>query len=499
MENNKKVSKFKINILSNLVIKILGAIIPFVLAPFVSRALLPEGLGSFGYAHSIAMYFSIFIAFGFLNYGTKKIAEHRNDTIEKSHIFWNITFVKLILFAFVSIAYFVIINVFDLTKGFDKAVYFALYLSLIGTMLDTTFYFQGSEKMFGFSLVNLFVNLLYTFLVIFLVKTPEQLILYTALKSSIILLTSILSFFLIFKEIRYLPKPSFSFFKKIFLESLLFFIPSLILTITPIIDQTMIGAMSNTTEVGYYEAANKIKTIALVFSTAISSILLSRVAYLKSSNRVEDANKKILSSLSVTMFVLLPLSFGILGISHLFIPLYYGVDFEPSILVMYWLTPSTLFSAVTTLLLFGYFFAFGKTRTATIIILICDSFNLLANIIGIKYFGAVGAAFTSSLANGIMMVLCVVYSKKDIYYRNVIADLAKCLTSSIIMLVVVLVTKKTLVLMGLQNEPAQVVIMVFVGIVAYFVSCLSFSEPNTIHMYLKFSRMFSKNKGEQIK
>ena len=498
MKKKINISKFKINVFSNLIIKTLGAVIPFILSPFVSRALLPQGLGSFTYAHSIVSYFSIVIAFGFLNYGTKKIAEKRKNTIERSHLFWNITYVKFALFAITSVIYLLIINIFDLTKGFDKSIYFALYISLIGVVFDTTFYFQGVEKMFGFSIVNLSVNVIYTFLVICFVRTPEQLLLYTIFKSSIILLTSIASLPLILKDIKYLPKPKWNTLKTIFLQSLLFFIPSLILTITPIIDQTMLGSMTNTTEVGYYEAANKIKTIALVFTTAISSILLSRVSFLKSAKEEKDAHNKIISSLDVSLFILLPLVVGVCLVADLFIPLYFGDDFKNSINIMYWLAPSTFFSAVVTLLIFGYYFATGKTKKITVIILICDLINLLTNFIAIRLLGAAGAAVTSSIANGIMMLLCILYSKDEINYSKLLNNLTKYAISVVSMVFSVLIFKIGISKIGIKSLPIQVSLLVAIGIVGYFLTFLAIKDYKFSFLRFNKDKLKEKKKGISI-
>lgn len=494
-----KLSKFKINVLSNLLIKLLVAVIPFVLSPFVSRALLPEGLGNFSYAHSIASYFSIIVAFGFINYGTKKVAENRDDKIKASHSFWNILFIKFILFAVVTAVYVCVISSFDLTKGFDNSIYYALIALIAGSLFDITFYFQGKEKMFVFSLVNLFVNLTYALLVIFLVKTPSDLLIYTILKSSITLATSLVAVPFIFNEIRYLPKLNVKELWKTFVECFAYFIPSLILTITPIIDQTMIGALSNTTQVGYYEAANKIKTIALVFSAAISSILLSRVAYLRSSNDDEAANDKILASINSSMFIIIPLVFGICSISYLFFPLYYGTEFAFSSNVMLMLAPSTLFSSFITILLFGYFFAKGKTFVATISIVICDVINVVTNIFGIKYFGALGAAFTSSFSNMLLLFACIWFSRKDINYKKIIKNLLKCLISAAFIPLFAFVVAKILHIYNVSNDALVLVLMIFVGVMIYFVACLSFGEENIVGVVNAISRQLDRSHKKEAK
>ena len=471
-----KQSSFKLNVVANVIIKLLGAIVPLILSPIVARALLPTGLGNFSYAHSIVSYFSLAVTFGFLNYGTKKIAENRKNEKESSFIFWKITYAKLFLFIVTSIVYFAMIFIFDLTKGFDNAIFIAMFLMIVGSFFDVTYYFQGMEKMLGFSIVNLAVNVIYTIAVILFVKNTNDLLIYTIFKSSITLLTSLVSVFLIDKNIKSVPKFEF---KEVFssLKSALpFFIPTLILTITPTIDQTMLGSLSTTAEVGYYEEANKIITIVLIVATAVSSILLSRVAYLRSDNDEKTAIEKIESSIKNVLFVVIPSIFGIYCISDIFFVTYFGDEFATSANVMYWLAPCILFSSLITIVLFGYYYAKGETKTATIIVLICDLLNVVMNIFAIKWFGARGAAFTSSFTNGLLLILCIIFSYKKINYKTIVSSSIKQLFASILMALVVIMVKNMLQQTQMNNI-LVLILVIFVGGFTYLFACYATNDP----------------------
>ena len=478
-------------------IKLMGGLIPLILSPFVARALLSGGLGEYTYAHSIVSYFSLFVSFGFVNYGTKKISEVRDNPESRSHAFWHIIYARFLLFILASITYVILILSFDLTKGFNNEIYFVLYLTLVGALVDLTFYFQGIEKMFGFSIVNLTINCIYMFLIIFLVKSPSDLFLYTLLKSSLLAVSSIFSLPLIINQIKNVPRPNFKEIKCVFVGSFAFFIPSLILTITPLIDQTMLGAIANTDEVGYYEAANKIKIIALVFSSSISSILLSRVSYMRTKNDDINAFLKVSKSLLFSIYILVPMVFGVCAVSDVFFVLYFGIDFSQSEIIMYWLSPSILFSSIITILLFGYFFACGKTKASSLIILGCDLLNAITNIAAIKYLGASGAAITSSFSNGILMALCIWFSKRDIDYRSIFKNSSGVFVNSIVMFFVVCICKTIFIRIGLPSI-FVLFISILIGATCFFLACIAIKEFNTNQVFCIFKNHYKKKKNNTI-
>jgi O-antigen/teichoic acid export membrane protein len=75
----RKQKNLKLNIIFNAIYQIFVLIVPFITSPYVSRVLLPQGVGSYSLALSWVTYFSTVAAFGFLDYGTTILAMHRND------------------------------------------------------------------------------------------------------------------------------------------------------------------------------------------------------------------------------------------------------------------------------------------------------------------------------------------------------------------------------------------------------------------------------------
>ena len=72
----------KKNALLNVVKTIMGIIFPIITFPYVSRILLPEGIGQVNFVNSIVSYFSLLAGLGISNYAVReasKLRENKND------------------------------------------------------------------------------------------------------------------------------------------------------------------------------------------------------------------------------------------------------------------------------------------------------------------------------------------------------------------------------------------------------------------------------------
>ena len=80
----KSISK---NYLYNLTFELITIVVPLLLAPYLTRTLTAERLGTYSYANSIANYFLLFCALGFSISGSREIARSRNNQTDINTIF----------------------------------------------------------------------------------------------------------------------------------------------------------------------------------------------------------------------------------------------------------------------------------------------------------------------------------------------------------------------------------------------------------------------------
>ena len=89
---NKSIKK---NYILNVIYKTFSLIVPLITTPYVSRILLPTGIGAYSYTFSLVNYFVLFAALGLGTYGQREIAKCQDNKKMQSKIFWEIVIVRL--------------------------------------------------------------------------------------------------------------------------------------------------------------------------------------------------------------------------------------------------------------------------------------------------------------------------------------------------------------------------------------------------------------------
>ena len=85
------------NFLYNMVYQVLILILPIITTPYISRALGAEAVGIYSFTVSIVTYFTLFGTLGVLMYGQREIAYARDNVTKRKRVFWEITFLDLLL------------------------------------------------------------------------------------------------------------------------------------------------------------------------------------------------------------------------------------------------------------------------------------------------------------------------------------------------------------------------------------------------------------------
>ena len=466
MGNNRK--SLKSNIIFNFVSQIITYLAPFIVAPYLSRVLTPVGVGEYSFGYSIVYYFSIIVIFGFTSYGTRQISAFRNNKTEYSKVFWNTFWTRLIFFIFCSVGYVVCVinNVFS--PSVDDSIYFALILCLLGDVLDITFLYQGLDEFKLISYINILINFIYIVSVFLCVKNRNDLFIYTILKSSIKVGVSICLWLFSVGKIN---KPTISIKSSlnIFKGSFVFFLPSLVMHISPSIDQTMLGYLSNNIEVSYYQQNHKIIVLVASLIYSIGPIMLSKMSYLhqqKDSNEIMNKMEQLIHIACLFMF---PATAGLYSIAAYFVPAYFGSEYAPSVIVMYCFLPSIIFSSLSSLIINGYYYPSNKAMRCTIFMAISVFINIIANLFVVECFGAAGVALTSSISSFIALVLLIIFSKKDIAYIRILKKIWKSILCSVIMTIVIMLINFLWAIFGLNSNILITLFDTILGVAIYVI------------------------------
>lgn len=472
-KQEKKQPNLKVNIVFNTIAQLVSYIIPLILAPYVSRVLGAEGVGEYTYYFSLVYYFTIVIMFGFGSYGVKAVAANRNEPERYSVSFWSLLIVRAVFFA-ITFTVFLLFTFFNWFRVDDPKYMLYFIPVLVANLINIDFFFQGIENFKLITMVQTAINAVYAVCVFVFVKSPEDLVLYTLLKSCISLVVEIILWCFAAKKIKAVPLQKKN-FTEILKESFFFFLPTLIMTIGPSIDQTMIGYLSGNSEVGYYEQSLKIVNIIGGLVYAIGGVMYSRVSFLIKQAKYEEANVKITESFHLSALVLFPATIGLICINQYFVPAFFGEDFMPTIPVLYLLSLKLLFSPFSNLIINTYYYPRNKVKFVSILMASSMAVNAATNYPAIKYLGAKGAALTTILLAVVTFTCYIIFSWEEMPVKSILLRLWKPLLSAVIMgggvyLFNFLLAEK------ISNNILICVYDVLLGVVLYFGLCLCMKD-----------------------
>lgn len=482
--NNNSVTS---NFAFNLTIQIITYLFPIILSPYLSRVLGSDGIGTNSYVISIVSVFSLIVNYGFLGYGTKRISECREDKIKVNNTFWSVFFAKLILFLCSIIVYLLLTFVL-----WNNSSYFSLFIIysslLLANLLDLTFLFQGIENFKAVSLLNVIFRLASLCLIFVFVKSSSDLGKYACIYSFQLIGVALFSWIF---ALKYISKPGFKDIHVLISikEALFYFLPTISVTISSLIDKTMLGSIISTTEVGYYEEASKIVTLVVGLICSLAPVLLTRISYLYSKNSTKEILLKINQMFSAFFDMSLPAICGLYIIGRNFMPAYFGEEFSASVPILFVLLPTIFTTSFTNLLCNCYFAPKGKIKTMTVFYCISSVLNIVLNSFLIIFLKGVGAAIGTLSSDALMAIFTFIGSRKDIDYKSVFHEIIKPFGSSLIMTVVLLILDFLVFPLFSLNRILIVILEIIIGAFIYFVCLLVFKEQT---LYLLLGKIFKR-------
>ncbi len=412
--------------------EILKIITPFITAPYVARILEPDGVGIYSYSYSVVTYFMLFAALGTVSYGTREIAQHRDNRQEASKLFWEIEILTIITSGVCLVVWIGVI----LASTQHRLYFLALTPFLLSSMFDISWYFTGYEKIKNIVIRNSMVKILGIALLFLLVRRKEDIVRYCLINSSVALFGN-LTMWLYLPKL--LDKINFREIKlaRHFKETLVYFIPTIATSIYTYLDKTLIGVITgNAFQNGYYEEGTKIIGIvnSVVFM-AVNSVMGARISYLFANDKIDEIKHKIIHTVDFVYLLGFGAAFGILGIASRFVPLFFGANYDPVVNLLSIMVPLILIIGTSNCLGSLYYTPSGQRKRSAKVIVLGAVINLCLNLIFIPKFGAIGATAASIAAESVITIIYVNMSagfltwKKivELSYKRIIAGIPMCL------------------------------------------------------------------------
>ena len=472
----------KKNYIYNLIYQIVAIILPFITTPYLSRVLGATNIGIYGYTLSISAYFILFGSLGIALYGQREIAYEQNNIKKYSKSFIEILSLRIITMT-ISLALFYLI--FCINGEFNN--YFKiLTLELIANTLDISWFFQGLEEFKKTVGRNLIIKTISVILIFIFVKTKNDLNIYLIIYTVSILIGNLSLWLYLpkFITLKYIKKLNL---KKHFKATLVLFIPQIAIQIYTILDKTMLGTIIvNKAEVGYYTQAEKMIKLMLTIITSLGTVMLPRIASSYAKGDSETIKIYITRAFNLVFLISIPMIVGIVCISNVFVPWFFGKGYDKVIPIMIILTPILLFIGMSNVIGMQYLLPTKKQKEYTYSVIIGAIVNFLINLILIPRYGAIGAAIGTIIAEATVTAAQISYTKKYIDYKKILKLTKNYFISSIVMLIIIIVVK---VIIG--NSLLSMFVQVGVGVITYGICLLIMKDKfiqyfiNTFMQYIK--------------
>lgn len=476
--SDAKQLNIKKNYIFNLIYQIFTLIVPLIVTPYISRVIGVDGSGQYGYTSSIITYFTLFATLGFNYYGQRMIASHQDNKKAKSIDFYEIViarfFTSAISLTFFFILYF--LNVYG--EKYNKLMLLQVFL-ILSVMNDISFFFQGNEEFAKPIFRNVVVKLLSIVAIFIFVKDYNDIGLYILIQTGTSFFANFTLWGFLKNSIQKVKLKDLHPFKHL-IPAIILFLPTISTNIYSNIDKLLIGLITGIdSETGNYEYADKIIKIGITIVTALGTVIIPRNAYYFAIGDMDKVKENLLMASKFTLFIGIPLMFGLIAISNNLVPWYLGKGYEKVATLIKLLSPLILIMGFSNVFGVQFLLPKGRDKIFTISVCLGAFINLLLSIILIYYYKSYGAAIASIIAEFSIALLMRIAMGKFVNFRSIFKSSIKYSLAGIIMFIICYFVSN-----NMASSFINTLSLIIIGAVSYF-ACLILLKEDIIMTAIK--------------
>jgi len=424
--SNKSIKK---NYIYNLMYQVLAIVVPLITTPYLSRVLGAERIGIYSFTLSITTYFVLFGSLGVAMYGQREVAFVQNDKEKRSKIFFEVFIMKTVTMLISMVVFFLVFCM----QGNYTVYYRILILEVLANLIDISWFFQGIEEFKKTVIRNSLVKIISVICIFLFIKSPNDLIWYFVIYVLSNFLGNASLWISLPKFISKVDKNIVKPFRHL-KPTLGLFVPQIAIQIYTVLDKTMIGAIiSDKSEVGFYEQAQKIVKLLLAIATSLGTVMVPRIASTFAKGDTEKLKEYMDKSFRFILMIVLPLMFGIISISNKFVPVFYGPGYDKVIYLICIISPILLAIGLSNVIGTQYLIPTKRQREFTISVTCGAIVNFILNLIFINLWKSIGASIATVIAEMTVTGVQFYLVRNEIKLFDVLKIMKKYFISSVVM------------------------------------------------------------------
>lgn len=398
-----KIHSVKYNFIMNAILTVAGILFPLITFPYISRVLLVEGSGKVAFATSVVTYFTMFASLGIPTYGVRACAIVRDNKEKLSKTVQELLIISggttLLTYIVFGISLFVIPE-FAQERTLLLIVGLGIGLNTIGVQ----WLYNALEQYSYITTCSILFKVIGMILMFLLVKESSDYQIYGGVYVIASFGSYVLNFICLRKFVTFQKTGTYQ-FKQHLKHIMVFFAMSAGASIYLNLDVVMLRFLQSNEAVGYYNAGIKVKTVLVTCVTSLGTVLLPRLSYY-----IETADKKafqlmvgkafrfvFVAASAVTVYFSIFARESILLLS--------GEAFLPAVGPMMILMPTVLLIGLSNVTGIQILTPNGREREVMYSIWGGAILDFVLNLIVIPKFSANGAALSTLLAEGMVLLL----------------------------------------------------------------------------------------------
>ncbi|WP_423841655.1 oligosaccharide flippase family protein [Actinobacillus equuli] len=391
-----KIRSVKFNFAMNMLLTVSNFLFPLITFPYVSRVLNPVGTGKVAFAYSIVSYFSIFAAFGVANYGIRACAQVRDNKEKLSKTVQEILCINIVLMSFVYFVYFLSVAFIPELKA-EKTLFLISGLNILFAIVGVEWLYKGIEQYSYITIRSIIFKFIAFFLVFACVKTEADysvyafIIIFATVGSGIVNLYNLRKIIIIKRFENYD-------FKSHLKPMMTFFITTIAVAFYVNVSVALLGFIQGNEEVGYYNAAYRIKDVMVSIITSLGAVLLPRLSYYIENNMQDKFNEIVSKSTQFIFILSIPLVIFCILFAKPSVLILAGSAYSGSIVPLQVLALIIFIVGLSNLTGIQMLIPLKKEQYLCYSVVIAAVINMVFNLILIPQYGAIGVAVSVVVA-----------------------------------------------------------------------------------------------------
>lgn len=409
-----KKKSLKVNFMMNIILTMSSFIFPLITFPYVSRILLPTGTGKVSFATSVVSYFSMFAQLGIPTYGIRACAKVRENRENLTRTVHELIVINLIMSCISYFALFIALAYVPRLHS-DRNLLILVSSTIILTTIGMEWLYKALEQYTYITIRSIIFKFIALIAMFLLIHKQSDYVIYGGITIFAASASNVFNFFYVHKYIDLKPIGNYN-FKQHFKPIAIFFAMACATTIYVNLDSVMLGFLTTDADVGYYNAAVKIKNILVSIVTSLGTVLLPRSSYYVEKGMMDEFWKITKKAFSFVFLLSLPLMTYFILFAKEGIYFLSGEAYSGSIIPMQVIMPTLLFIGITNVLGIQILVPLGKEKIVLYSEITGAIVDIIINVILIPKYASTGAAIGTTIAEFFVLLVQYIALKNEVAY-----------------------------------------------------------------------------------